>query len=96
MIKRKIVIHATRLATKKGFRNVTRAEIATAAQCGTGTVSYHYESMDKLQDAMVEHAVQHKMINVLAQALAEQPPHPLAAALPDPVKKEVARFLAAQ
>lgn len=63
---------ATRLAQSQGFRNVTREAIAEKADIAPGTVSYHFGTMSKLQDAIVVHAVETENLTVIAQGLAER------------------------
>ena len=90
----RIIIHATRLAAKIGYRDLTRAEVATAANVATGTVSYHFGTLEALQDAIVEHAVQHEVLAVVAQALADN--HKAAVDAPAALKQRAARYLAAR
>lgn len=45
----RILSAAVSLAKQKGLYGFLRREIAKRARCATGTVSYHYASMDKLR-----------------------------------------------
>jgi AcrR family transcriptional regulator len=92
-MKDQILATAMRLAAKKGFRNVTRQDIATAAEVATGSVSYHFDTMRKLQAAMVLKAIEDKNLPVFTQALADG--HPLALRAPVELKKAAGRALSA-
>jgi AcrR family transcriptional regulator len=92
-MKELILSTALRLAAKKGFRDVTRQDIATAAKVATGSVSYHFDTMRKLQAAMVAQAIADSNLLVFAQALAAQ--HPLALKASPELKKAAARSLGA-
>lgn len=80
-----ILSAAMQLANLKGYKRVTRADIAKRAKIATGSVSYHFKSMDKLRDAMVVRAVEAKNLKVLGQALANS--HPLAKKAPEALRK---------
>ena len=74
MIKQTILLAAVRLARTQGLRGLTRLKVAEAAECGNGTVNYHFESMDALRGAVINHAIEHEIIEVLVQARAERDP----------------------
>lgn len=74
MLKQTILLAAVRLARTQGLRGLTRLEVAKAAGAATGTVNYHFESMDALRGAVIDHAVEHEIIEVLVQARAERDP----------------------
>lgn len=87
-----ILSAAMQLANLKGYKRVTRADIAKRADVATGSVSYHFGSMRKLQDAMVERAIEAKNLKLLGQALSNR--HPLALKAPDALRKAAALQLA--
>lgn len=74
MLKRTILLAAVSLARTRGLRALTRLDVAKAAKAATGTISYHFGSMAKLRDAIVDHAIEHECIEVLVQARAERHP----------------------
>jgi AcrR family transcriptional regulator len=74
MMKQTILLAAVRLARTQGMFKLKRREIAKAAGCGNGTVNYHFKSMDALRGAVVAHAIEHQVIEVLVQARAERDP----------------------
>lgn len=88
-----ILSAAMQLANLKGFKKVTRAEIAAKAKVAPGLVSYHFGDMKGLRDAMVARAVEAKNLKVLAQALADR--HPAAVKAPDALRRAAALQLAA-
>lgn len=91
-MKDKILATAMQLANLKGYKRVTRNDIADRAEVATGSVSYHFKSMKKLQNAMVERAIETENLKVLGQALADR--HPLALKAPEALRVRAARQLA--
>jgi len=87
-----ILSAAMQVANLKGFGNVTRNDIADRAEIATGSVSYHYKSMKKLEAAMVARAVETENLKLLGQALAKR--HPLALKAPEALRVRAARALA--
>lgn len=73
-LKQSILVGATRLAAAKGLRALTRLEVAHGCKCAESTVSHHYATMAALREAVVVHAVDRKLITVLARAWAEGHP----------------------
>ncbi len=62
---------AVQIATRVGFRNVTRRMAAEKAGCALATVSYHFGSIPKLHDAIICRAVELRLSLIVAQGLAE-------------------------
>ena len=91
-MKDKILGAAMQLANLKGFKKVTRQDIASRAKVAAGSVSYHFKSMKKLQAAMVERAVETENLRILGQALAER--HPAAAKAPEVLRRAAAMAIA--
>lgn len=91
-MKDKILGAAMQLANLKGFNRVTRNDIADKAEVATGSVSYHFKSMKKLQAAMMARAVESENIKVLAQGLGVR--HPVALKAPEALRIKAARTLA--
>lgn len=91
MLDSKILIAAVRLARAQGLRRFTRREVATAAACGVGTINYHFESMESLRGAVIEHAIDTEIIEILVQARAERDPRlgRLSAALKERVANHI-------
>ena len=78
-IKEKILAKAVQLAGRKGYRNVTRQDVATALGIAAGSVSYHFKDLRKLQAAVIQYAVDTHNLPVVGQGLAEKHPRALAA-----------------
>lgn len=93
MSKVTLLTAAASLAVKQGFRNIRRQDIAEKCECSTGTVSYHFGSMQVLRDELMAHAVASGNAVIVGQGLAER--HPLAMAAPPGLKARALRLLAA-
>lgn len=93
MLKNDILACAVRLAKAEGLRAITRRTIAKAAGCAVGTVNYHFEAMDLLRVAVIDYAIEHEVIEVLAQARAERHPR-LVGRLTPALKERVAQHIA--
>ena len=91
-IKDKILLKAVQLAGRKGYRNVTRQDIATALGIAAGSVSYHFKDMRKLQAAIIQYAVDERLYSIVAQGLVEK--HPRALAAPVELRQQAGRTLA--
>lgn len=73
-MKTMILSTAMQLANLHGFGRVTRNMIADRAEIATGSVSYHWKDMKKLERAMVERAIETRNLKVLGQAIAAKHP----------------------
>lgn len=91
-MKTKLLSVAMQLANLHGFGNVTRNMIADRAEVATGTVSYHFKGMKKLEAAMVERAIETANLRILGQAISRK--HPLASKAPDDLKQRAVLALA--
>lgn len=76
---------AMQLANLKGFGKVTRFDISDQAEIATGSVSYHWKTMRKLEAAMVERAIETHNLKILGQAIANR--HPLAMKASDDLRR---------
>lgn len=83
---------AMQLANLHGFGRVTRNMIADRAEVATGTVSYHFKGMRKLEAAMVERAIETENLRILGQAISAK--HPLAHKASDALKQRAVLALA--
>lgn len=88
----KILSTAMQLANLHGFGNVTRNMIADRAEVATGTVSYHFKGMRKLEAAMVERAIETENLKILGQAISKR--HPLATKAPAELQRAAVLSLA--
>lgn len=94
-LKATILGAAVTLARKNGLHRLTRLDIATAAECGTGSVSYHFGDMVGVVAAVVEYAVQHEIVEILAQVRADLPlsQYPSVRRMSAELKARVAAYL---
>ena len=70
--KSEILAAALALASKNGYRNITRASIAEKAGASEALVSRYMGSMDKLREAVMREACKKGVIPVIAQGIAER------------------------
>lgn len=52
-----------------GWINLTRADVAEEAGCATGLVNKYFDTMEKLKDAVMEHAVFMRNHKIIEQGL---------------------------
>lgn len=91
-MKSKLLSTAMQLANLHGFGNVTRNMVADRAEVATGTVSYHFKGMKKMEAAMVERAIETENLKVLGQAISRK--HPLATKAPEALQRRAVLALA--
>lgn len=90
---RAVLDAAVALAAERGYRNMTRAEIAERAGVATGSVNNAYGTMEALRDAAMSAAVDRGIVAVVAQGIADR--HPAALAAPQDLKDSALQSLAA-
>lgn len=93
MSKEIILTAAAALAIKHGYRNIKRADIAERCNCATGTISYHFSTMQNLRECLMRWAVDTGHAHIVGQGLADR--HPFAMRAPDALKTRALRLLAA-
>lgn len=91
MLKPQILAAAIRLAKERGYRRVRRDDVAKAAQCGTGTVNFHFDNIETLRQAILAHAIENEVVEIIAEAMIYR--DPIVASIPDALKKKAARAL---
>lgn len=91
-LKERILVVAVRLVRNDGLMVVTRAQIAEQAGCSEANVSYHFGTMERLRVAIIEHALDHELIEVLSQARAVR--HPSLGRMSAALKERVAAHIA--
>lgn len=94
-LKATILGAAVSVARKNGLHRLTRLDVATAAECSTGIVSHHFGDMDGLRAAVVDYAVQHEVIRILAQVRADLPlsKYPSIRGMSEALKERVAAYI---
>lgn len=88
-----ILSAALDLAAQGHFQTVTREAVAEAADCSPGLVSRYFDTMEGLRDALVQAAVERRVLRVVAQGLVAQ--HPATSGL-EPWLREKALSAAAR
>lgn len=86
----KILAAAVKLAAKVGVYKITRSAVADAAKVAPGSVSYHFDGMDGLINAVVEEALRTYNWPILATCLQ----HPKIQAAANWIKERAARSAA--
>lgn len=81
------------LAELRGYKSITRIDVAASAGVACGSVNNAFGTMDALRDAVVATAVERRMLPIIAQALVDR--HPAALAAPPEVKDSALASLAA-
>lgn len=77
---------AMRLAQTTRYDKLTRIDVAAAAACATGSVSYYFGSMEGLQSAMIEYSVETGAHQLVAEAIVDK--HPAVSGLSVEERKE--------
>lgn len=90
---RAVLDAALQVASERGYRTMTRDQVAERAGVAVGGVNNAYGTMDGLRDAVMAAAVDRGVLPIVAQGLADR--HPAALASPEPVRKAALASLAA-
>lgn len=88
----KIMTAALRIASKRGYLNMVRGEIAEEAGSSPGLVNHYFGTMDALRDAVMTEAVKTGQLDVIAQGLAAG--HAVARDAPPELREAAVRALA--
>lgn len=88
MLHDKILRAAVRLAKKRGFRAFTRSDVAVEVGCATGTVNYHFDSMDVLRMEVMREAIRREVMAVVAEGLSRR--HVLVLRAPERLRRKAA------
>lgn len=73
-LKERIMHTALEIASRHGLAATTRNAIAARVGCSTGSVSFHYGESRKLTRAIVEAAIERRVLAVIGAAIAERHP----------------------
>jgi len=73
--KTQILNSALQLSIDKGYKNVTRADVATRACISESLVSRYYSTMKQLQRAVIRTAVKQEILTIIAQGLVMNDDH---------------------
>lgn len=88
----RIINAAVSLAKINGYQWITRDEVARVAGVGTGTINSAYGGMVELKRAVLRHAVENEIVEIIAQGLADK--HPIVAGISDELRSRVAVHIA--
>lgn len=86
-----ITLAALKLAESCGYRNVSREQIAEAAQVSPALVSSRLGTMDQVRRAIMRAAVKAGNVRVVAQGLVYNDPH--ARKAPEKLRIEAGKFI---
>lgn len=70
--KEQILEEALKLATKRGYKNLTRHAVADAAGCSTALVSHYFNTFVQLERAVMRAAVTRGILPIIAQGITRQ------------------------
>lgn len=87
-----ILSAAVSLARKRGLHSFSRLEVSEEAKVGESTVSYHFGTMPELRTAVVQYAVKHKILSILADARASR--ESTGVPMSEELKNQVAAYIA--
>ena len=90
-MKSKIIEAAAIVAEKTGYMNVSHKDVGEALGVVPSHIQYYFPAIKMLRDAVVQHAVVHSNLPVLAQALSMN--HEFVQKLDKVTKGEVARYI---
>lgn len=88
----KIMAAAMRLAVERGYRIISRGDIAEAAGSSPALVSHYFGTMDDLRNAVMVEAVKTGQLDIVAQGLADG--HAIARDAPAELREAAVRALA--
>lgn len=89
-----ILIAAVELARENGYNKITRDDIAERAGVSMGLVTHYFETMVQLRRAVMRHAIQFEIVEIIAQGLANKDDH--ARKAPEELKKQAVDKLLGQ
>jgi len=88
----KIMRAAVSEASRSGYRNMTRGDIASSAGVALGSINHEFGTMDGLRDAVMQEAVKTRRLDIVAQGLADG--HAAARDAPAEMREAAVRALA--
>lgn len=91
--RRELILQAAvDVATEAGLSAVTRAAVADRAAVAPGLISHYFRDMANLRAEIMGHAIENRILAVIAQGVAAG--DPIARAAPDDLKLEALATLA--
>lgn len=68
--KQQILDAAVELAVEKGYRNITRKDVAIASKSASGLIGRYFKTVAGLKRAIVETAIEREIMPILAENLS--------------------------
>jgi AcrR family transcriptional regulator len=72
--KQRILNAALEVSVGKGYRNITRKDVAGQAGVATGSVTEYFKDMGGLRDAVMVEAIRLEILPIIQQGLAYRDP----------------------
>lgn len=79
MTREEILAVAVSLATNTRYDRLTRAQVAKAAGCATGSVNYYFQDMAGLRDELLTEGVRQRIPSLIVAGIIDK--HPAVASL---------------
>lgn len=83
---------AVSLASKHGLHEFSRIDVSNESGYAESTVSFHFGTMSKLRTAIVQYAVENKILPILADARASR--KSTGVVISEALRKKVAAYIA--
>ncbi len=64
-----VLAAAMRLAKKYGLASVKRDDVAREAECASGTVNFHFQTMAFLQNEIIKEAIRTRALRLIAEGI---------------------------
>lgn len=77
---------ALRIAKKHGISSVKRDAVAAEAQCASGTVNFHFQTVATLHTEVIREAIRTRALTVIAEAIVNG--YSAARSVADPLRAE--------
>lgn len=72
--RKQLLQQAVKLSRLHGYQNVTRQQVAEAAECSTNLITYHLGHQIDLQNEIMHEAISQPDLLVLAQGIVRKDP----------------------
>jgi len=89
--KQQVLGAACAIAREIGYQNLGRPDVAEAAGVSQATVSHYFGTLDNLKALVMDYAVRHEMVEIVAQGLGSA--NEIAKDAPDDLKNRALDYL---
>jgi AcrR family transcriptional regulator len=89
--KEQILNTAINLAIEKGYRHLTRRDIAKRMQCASALINHYFDTIENLRRIVLATALEREILPIIAEnfvSLGQE-----TAKIPDELKQKVIRYL---